>query len=84
MNEQQRLMRKISAHSFAAWELHIFLDTHPDDCDAARKLKECRRTLTELTEKYEAMYGPINETSATASRWAWITDPWPWETEANG
>ncbi len=83
MNEQEKLMRQISAHSFSAWELHIFLDTHPNDCEAEKKLKECRRKVKELTEKYEAAYGPINETSATTSRWAWITDPWPWETEAN-
>ena len=40
MNEQEKLMRQISAHSFSAWELHIFLDTHPNDCEAEKKLKE--------------------------------------------
>ena len=29
MSEQERLMRQISAYQFSAWELHIFLDTHP-------------------------------------------------------
>ena len=29
MNEQERLMRQINATQFAAWELHVFLDTHP-------------------------------------------------------
>ena len=83
MNEQQKLMRQISAYSFSAWELHIFLDTHPDNCDAAKKLAEVRAKLNDLTEKYEAKYGPINETSRDTSRWAWITGPWPWEKEAN-
>lgn len=83
MTEQERLRRQIAAHSFSAWELHIFLDTHPNNCEAARKLAECRQKVRELTEKYEQAYGPIHETSANTSRWAWITDPWPWETGAN-
>ena len=36
-----------------------------------------------LTGEYEKAYGPLNETSRSTSRWAWISDPWPWETEAN-
>lgn len=83
MSEQERLMRQISAHSFSAWELHIFLDTHPNNCLAAQKLKECQQTVKALTKQYEDLYGPINETSQNTSRWAWITGPWPWETEAN-
>lgn len=81
MSEQERLMRQISAHNFSAWELHVFLDTHPNNCEAAKKLAECQEKIRELTARYEEKYGPINETSRDASRWAWITDPWPWETE---
>jgi len=79
VNEQIRLMRQIRSHQFAAWELHIFLDTHPANRDAAKKLQEVREKTAELVRKYEEAYGPINETSANTSRWAWITDPWPWE-----
>ena len=31
MNEQERLLLRIRAMQFAQWELHIFLDTHPND-----------------------------------------------------
>ena len=79
MTEQENLMRKISANKFSMWELHIYLDTHPGDCTAAAKLEEYRKTVDELTAKYEAAYGPMHETPATANRWAWITSPWPWE-----
>ena len=37
MNEQERLLRQLSAYKFSSWELHIFLDTHPGNCEAARK-----------------------------------------------
>lgn len=36
MNEQEMLMRKISSLRFSMWELHLFLDSHPNNCDAAR------------------------------------------------
>lgn len=83
MNEEQALRRRINAVKFAAWELHLFLDTHPNNCDAARKLEEYRRQLAELTKEFEDTFGPIGETSRNTSRWAWINDPWPWEKEAN-
>lgn len=80
MNEQQKLMRRINAYRFSLWELHLFLDSHPNNCDAAKKMDETRKKLNELVAEYEAAYGPIHETSANTSRWAWITGPWPWET----
>lgn len=83
MSEQEKLMRQISAYSFSAWELHVFLDTHPNSCDAAKKLAQAQAKVKELTAAYEEKYGPINETSRNTSRWAWITGPWPWEQEAN-
>ena len=83
MNEEQALRRRINAVKFASWELHLFLDTHPNNCDAARKLEEYRRKLEALTKEFEDKFGPIGETPQNTSRWAWISDPWPWEKEAN-
>ena len=40
MSDQEKLLRRIRASLFAYWELQIFLDTHPNDCDAAKKLAE--------------------------------------------
>ena len=83
MNEEQALRRRINAIKFASWELHLFLDTHPNNCEAARKLEEYRRQLDTLTKEFEDKFGPIGETPQNTSRWAWISDPWPWEKEAN-
>ena len=79
MNEQEKLMRQIYAYKFSAWELHIFLDTHPNNCDAAKMLDEVQAKADALTEQYESTYGPLHETTSTANRWAWITNPWPWD-----
>ena len=40
MSEQERLMRQINAYQFSAWELHMFLDTHPNNCEAAKRFKK--------------------------------------------
>ena len=79
MNEQEALMAKIRSYQFAMWELHIFLDTHPGDCKAAQKQEEYRKIADDLTAKYEATYGPVNVNSGNTSRWAWISNPWPWD-----
>ena len=83
MNDQARLRRRISAGQFAAWELHLFLDSHPNCVEASKKLAEYRALHKKLKTEYEDKYGPLNETSRDTSRWAWISDPWPWEAEAN-
>lgn len=83
MSEQSRLRRRISAVQFAAWELHLYLDSHPHCPEAAKKLAEYRELSKKLHAEYEDKYGPLNETSRDTSRWAWISDPWPWEAEAN-
>ncbi len=80
MSEQEKLYRRITAHSFSIWELHLFLDSHPNNADAAKKLEQCRKKREELVAEYEAAYGPLNELGSQTSRWAWITGPWPWET----
>ena len=64
MSEEQAMRRRIAAMQFAMWELHLFLDTHPNNCDAAKKLDDYK-------------------TPQNTSRWAWISDPWPWEKEGN-
>lgn len=83
MNEQELMRRKISAHQFASWELHLFLDSHPNNCEAAKKLEECRATTAKLIREYEEKYGTFVESSSNTSRWQWINGPWPWETEEN-
>ena len=81
MSEQERLMRKICACRFAMWELKIFLDTHPNECGAMKRLAEYRKYTQELVAQYEDTYGPMNLNSDTANRVAWVQEPWPWETE---
>lgn len=81
MKEQDAMRRRLSALQFAAWELHLFLDSHPNNIQAATRLADYRNKIETLKTEYEEKYGPLNLTSRTASRWAWITDPWPWDVQ---
>lgn len=82
MNECKHLLHKISTAQFAAWELHIYLDTHPNDADARRRYKEYEDQARRLVDEYQSKYGPLypQDTMGDTS-WDWIDSPWPWETE---
>lgn len=81
MTDREAMRRRIFALQFSAWELHLFLDSHPNNAAAAAKLAEYRAKAEELTAQYEEKFGPLHMTSRDTSRWAWICDPWPWDGE---
>lgn len=79
MSERDKLMRKIQASGLVIWELHIFLDTHPENSDAMKKMNEEKDNLVELQRAYEEKFGPLTEETEKDNRWQWISEPWPWE-----
>lgn len=81
MTERQILMKKLSTYAFAADDLHLFLDTHPNDKETAAKLSNYREKLKPLVEEYEAKFGPLVIDGKNGNRWSWIQNPWPWEIE---
>ena len=36
MNEREKLLKRIAAEDFAVIELHMFMDSHPNNKEAAR------------------------------------------------
>ena len=56
MTDRDTLLQKLSALQFAAWELHLYLDTHPDDCDALELNEKYGAKSKELTEFFESKY----------------------------
>jgi spore coat protein JB len=79
-SEKDMLLRKISASAFAMWELHIFLDTHPNDTTAMQLLNKNKLKHDALVAEYQGKYGPLNTFNVdTNNKWQWIADPWPWE-----
>lgn len=78
MNERESLLKRLSAAQFAAWETHLYLDTHTDDCQAMQARERYRAQYRELLKEYEEKYGPLSAGSAQSSS-DWLADPWPWD-----
>ena len=82
MSERERLLRKLSAAQFAAWELNIFLDTHPNNTEAITRYKAYKRAAEEMKAQYEAKYGPLMAQNIYNDvHFDWVNNPWPWEIE---
>lgn len=80
MDRRDTLLRKISAHEFAAWEIQIFLDTHPTNKTALNQKAAHEKKAKELREMFEKEYGLLDSrVTFPMQRWEWIDDPWPWE-----
>lgn len=81
MSERDILLKKLSTYCFATFDLHLYLDTHPNDKEIAQKLEDYRVKALDLRNEFESKYGPLTISQDNANRWAWIQNPWPWEAE---
>ena len=80
MSTRESLLKRISVARFAAWELHIYLDTHPGDKAALRKFEQYNEKANQLTKEFEEKYGPLTANDVYGdSSWKWVNSPWPWE-----
>ncbi len=62
------------AEAFAAWELRLYLNTHPCDKQALQLFKQYARKAYQ--PNYAAAYA-FEE--GCDDRWNWTDAPWPWE-----
>lgn len=78
--ECQALMKKLSAAQFAAFELHLLLDTHPCDPSILAEYRKYERMAQMLREEYEQKCGPLRPSDQFGDgRWEWVDAPWPWD-----
>lgn len=75
------MLRKLASLDFAAAELHIYLDTHPDDLTAADMLAKYEAKGSDVRREFEEKFGPLTVMNENGNRWAWIADPWPWDNQ---
>ena len=66
---------------FAAHELNLYLDLHPEDKNALTLFNEYRRKANSLLDKYESMYGPltINSDALNKSPFLWEEENFPFD-----
>ena len=63
------------ALSFAAWELRLYLDTHPDDLCALNLFRQHCAGIE--GPSYPCAF--VEPAACGARGWTWLDDPWPWE-----
>lgn len=72
----------INEVSFAAYDMMLYLDTHPCDSDALAYFHKNNRLRCLALEEYTKRFGPLTLSLADEckeSTWQWIHEPWPWE-----
>lgn len=81
--EKNDLMKQLQSYRFAAHDLLLYLDTHPEDKKAFEIFKELVCKTKNLIAEYEKNNGPLSAFSAVGESFNWLNSPWPWEKEAN-
>lgn len=81
---ENELKRAIQSYNFAAYDMLLYLDTHPDDKKAFAIFSSLSEKTKELKAAYQAKYGPLSiKSAARQDKFNWTKGPWPWEKEAN-
>lgn len=82
--DKSNLLCKIQSYNFAAYDMLLYLDTHPDDKKAFSMFRELVEHTNKLKKEYQEKYGPLSAfASAKNDTFEWLNSPWPWEKEAN-
>ena len=83
MNKNEMLY-KVQQYNFAAYDMLLYLDTHPDDRKAFKMFRQLVEKYKKLKAEYEEKFGPLEAYSAADfDSFNWLKSPWPWERMAN-
>ena len=80
-DERQNMLYKLQEIAFAAHEINLYLDTHPEDKNCIMLYNKYLNEERRLNDEYERKYGPIDlsdPNGLNVTPWAWIKEPWPW------
>lgn len=79
-NEKDALFLELSKYAFAAHELNLYLDLHPEDKSMLALFNDYRMRSNQLMMEYEKKYGPLTISSDyMENSFTWQEDKWPWE-----
>lgn len=68
-------MHNLMALRFIMWDLHLYLDTHPDDEEKLCLLNTYKEKYAAALPEYESKHGPLSPESGAGC--SWLT-PFPW------
>jgi hypothetical protein len=80
-SDQAKMMLLVQMYGFAAHDLNLYLDVHPDDKVMMNLFNQYKNAAKTTTNEYENKYGPISISSEALNTypWAWVSEPWPWD-----
>ena len=77
---RKELLKRLSAASFAAVDLQLFLDTHPKDATALALMQKHKKEAAMLRKEFESRFGPITPQDVYGdTSFEWVNSPWPWD-----
>lgn len=80
LNQQREMLLDVQKLQFAALDIALFLDTHPNDPVALYRHKMYTDQLKTVKDAYEMEFGPMTIFSHEhADNWRYVNGPWPWE-----
>lgn len=80
LNDRAELLKKVQAAEFAAYDLLLYLDTHPNCQKALTLFKEKCAEAKKARADFEEKYGPLTACASCAKTpWQWIKNPWVWD-----
>lgn len=79
--EQLDLLRALD---FAIQETVLYLDAYPKCTEALNYYHQLIKERQQVCDHYEKNCGPLTiYGNVSNTSWDWISDPWPWEADAN-
>ena len=72
-------LAELMALDFAAHDLSLYLDTHPNDLEAIAMHEKYERKFALQKKEYEEKYGPLSPVIGEGVNW--LKNPWPWDAE---
>lgn len=82
MNERAKELKALCAEEFAAWDMHLYLDTHPGDLKMVEKYNMHKMKCAVMRHDFEEKYYYL--TARDAQGVQWFREPWPWDNEECG
>lgn len=82
--DRESLLKQITILDFMALDLHLYLDTHPEDGEALKMYNDVICNTEKTRSQYEEHYGPlVSYRSKGCEHWPWEDCPWPWQAKFN-
>ena len=77
---RNELFNWVSMLGFCAFDMALYLDTHPDDEEALNYFNQCNELYRSARDTYEEQFGSLRMIqNQPLDSWDWNTAPMPWE-----